>query len=425
MELEQLKKQIIQEGVAYFKLRSKMMPYVQFGNFVESLRRNENTALIESIQAGILTILEGYMEKEYGSDSMLKRIEDKIKSGKITADMINQLIENNDTGKIMELLYPFVIRSIDKMVVKDNPNALRRAEEVLTKAVDKISKLASEMKPIVGEGQEAGFLQNYASKFIVGPLVSSMNRPTGAGKQQAGKMQAQSVTPEEGNKSQFVRFVDESKREGIKEWGRPMEFKTVDGVPMTRVQWKDKKTQEWIPAEDLDTYNIINREEYNTVSFDSDEGTEDNVSLKERVASEEIDLAGEGRISDILTDINETLLDMGVDENMQKAVMAYYEKVVNMDKEELKRVQSRIQALKKGLERGYVIKQGGDVAKKEKDPNLDTPEKIEKAIEDAQKSALNMAPPKMTALGSEFGVKPADLKSTIAAVNAEMQKELA
>lgn len=117
------KEQMLAEGIQILRALHELKKYNQFKSFVESLKRPENTSLIESITTGITTVMEALGGQFSGSYGVTPE------STKISQDQLNRAATNKDA--LRELIFTQLIRYAD---VKSK--TLDQAEAIFTKMVE-------------------------------------------------------------------------------------------------------------------------------------------------------------------------------------------------------------------------------------------------------------------------------------------------
>lgn len=411
MEIEKLKKKLILEAHNHFVAVAKARPYVEFGNFVESLRRDDNKALIESIQKGVIAIIEGTFQNENDPGRALLK-----KADKITQDELNKLINDGNTQQLMGLLYPFIIQSIDQANFT-NPHL---AEKVFANSIDTLPEKIKELEPMVS-GTPGAFLYNYANKFITSAHIKNAKVPTKGIKGMNNVTKDEDVEQEEGNLSQYWEYRDESKRKGAKEYGKAIDFKNVEHegnlVPMVNIKWKGlknragnytvKPTTEWIPREEMQAYNLRDLELYNVDSLSSPvgEGT-----LEDTIASDKSNISENDTTTDILN-IMKNLIDEfnfgSDDENVKKALNEYFARTT-ADPKVAEDARVAIFRIKDYLAKGTFPMVSGTQTV---NPDYDTTEKLEKALASLEIIRANNEPPKIATLANRHGISVKKLQN--------------
>jgi len=406
MKIEELKKKLILEAHNHFVAVQKTKPYVEFGNFVESLRRDDNTALIESIQQGVFAIIEGEFQTENDPGRSLLR-----KAEGVTAEQLNKFIEEGNTQQLMGLLYPFIIQSIDKA----NFANINTADKVFGKSIDLLPSKIPEMIPMKS-GKPAAYLANFANKFITMRPIGMAKSP----KENINIEKDEDVIQEEGNTGQYWEYRDSSKRKGAKEYGKALEMKNVEHegemIPMVKIRWKGmrdlngkytiKPSVELIPRDDLQAYNLRDKEAYNVDSLDTPvgEGT-----LEDRVASDTDKFNDSDTTTDILKTMSDIVDELNVDENMKKALNKYFTNA-SSDPEKLKTAKAAQQQLDKYLKNGTFPMLSGT---KKVNPEYDSTEKLEKALDSVKAIISNNTPAKIKTIANEHGLGEKQLTTVL------------
>jgi hypothetical protein len=320
MEFEILKKKLILEAHNHFVAVSRARPYVEFGNFVESLRRDDNATLIESIQKGVLAIIEGEFQNENDPGRKLLR-----QAEEVTPEQLNQFIENNDVSQLAGLLYPFIIQTIDKA----NFANTNTADKVFAKAVGNLPDAIGGMKPMTS-GTPAAYLANYSNNFLTGPLIKDAKQPAERGQ----VTKSVDVNPEEGNTAQGWEYVDPEKRVGAKKYGKALDRKNVEEggtlVPKILIKWKGlkdkagkwkvKPMKEWVSEDEVRPYNITDQEVFSTDSISTPVG---DGTIEDTIGGSS-DFSDKDMTSDILKMMDSKVDALDADDNIKKAVKKFF-----------------------------------------------------------------------------------------------------
>lgn len=446
MKFEELKQQLILEAHDHFVAVAKARPYVEFGNFVESLRRDDNIALIESIQKGVLAIIEGAFQNENDPDrKLLKRAE------KVTPEQLNKFIEDKDVTQLTGLLYPFIIQTIDSRNIANTDTA----EKIFGKSLNALEHKIQSMQPMTS-GRPAAFLGNYANKFITGPIIKDVMRPT-----KYGQIQKEVVPAERGDQSQFWEFINEKERTPDKKFGKAIDTKidNATGNPMVQIRWKGAKGNEWIPESKLQTYNLKDNDQFalsldagsknvndnatlgDTIGSNPDFSDTDHVDvilkkiknildndIEESIAGKRVmvDMTGEDVIMVPVKDKNGNVerdangdaikvpkkvpKTVNIDDNAKAAVMEYFNGIYG-DREQLKRDRAEKDELLDALKKNEVPDKEG----------YNTMEDVKKGIDDITISINNNTPVKKGDLIKKYGINKKMLDKYINLVIDELK----
>lgn len=471
MKIEELKKKFILEAHNHFVTVDKTRPYVKFGNFVESLRRNDNIVLIESIQKGVLTIIEGAFQNE--QDPNYKLI-NHVKN--VSCEQLNQYIEDNNTSEIIGLLYPVIIAAIDRKDLHE-----RDATDIFSKVINNLDAAAKKLKPASKDSNTLQYLTNYVNKFILSGEMRNRNRPS-----KEGKIKLVNAFPEDNNPAQSWMYTDDAKKrlqaEGKsiigKEYGHVLNQKhsKVNGEDtlIVQIKWAGKKNSqvdqkssgevwavkpvtEWVPIDDLNTFNLSNQDTHaDAYDFDSTSGTNGESStagLTDTAVSEK-DFEGKDTLSELLIDIENIIRDGGpfpvVNENgkpilkkmvdkegnpvldrngnqvtrpkkveltkNEKTALLLYFRGQASDKGTRDNAASSKQNLERALADGkqpQLPKHGGP------NPKYDTPEKIKKGIRDYNQIIKKNTTNKKSRITKYFKIPPATFNNYIKLIYAK------
>jgi len=129
------KQKYLQEALQYTKAYRAIQPYLMFGNFVESLKRQENKSLIESIQSGIITILEEKVRDALKADTaLLKAVHEIYDSPEKILSAVKKA-GAGDYDDLLKILYPALMKHAN-YVHKGN---VSRADEYFSKLIDRVT----------------------------------------------------------------------------------------------------------------------------------------------------------------------------------------------------------------------------------------------------------------------------------------------
>jgi len=145
-----------------FSYYRQLKPYLQFKTFIESLKRDDNKLLLESINKGINVIIEGAFSNQYKSDKdFVKYIDPPSNS------IMRELANTNNYREIQKYIFGSIINLVDKKFpnIKDNDKAEEFYTRCISYAQDK--NLIKTYKPSTG-------LQHYVFEFIIKPVASML-----------------------------------------------------------------------------------------------------------------------------------------------------------------------------------------------------------------------------------------------------------
>jgi len=133
---------IVNEMVEYYKIYKKAQPYAEFSAFVESLKRTNNTALIENIQEGICVFVESVtsaLKKLQSSNPLVRNYLKWFVEGRqlfTTAEGKEKLKKalqdtSNEENKLMLLksIFPILAQQVDGKVKQHQVYEERGIEE--------------------------------------------------------------------------------------------------------------------------------------------------------------------------------------------------------------------------------------------------------------------------------------------------------
>ena len=140
-------------------------PYIQLTTFIESLSRDSNKLLIESINEGINVIIEGAFLDKYKSDSTLMRYQ-KIPS----LSILRNLVDSDKYDEIKNYIFMDIIQTVDSKYPNRSDDG--EAEALYSKCIEYLANHPNIIKSYNPQYP----LNNYVLKFIINPVITTIEK---------------------------------------------------------------------------------------------------------------------------------------------------------------------------------------------------------------------------------------------------------
>ncbi len=421
------------EGMKVWDAYQKAKPYLIFGNFVESLKRDENSALIESIQAGVMAVLEGKIYNSIDPDGSLMKHSQQVMSDPKKA---LAAASGKDKQGLQLIIYPMLARAAEDLAKGLSSNKVKKKSEaeisegditsgemiftkLLDAAFDKLNELdASYLEQALQEDPSAStisnFFWNFVTNFIVPPVRTSLRRkleknfvPNEGNVQGKYAMYTKEYTKEHGKKNASGNYLMPAEKQ----------FGTVvqDNGETLTIKWKGVKKPhtnkyvippftEEVPRADLDVYDMVDPSKFgdsDRLDLDTGDGDahEKTVDRNASVPGEEDITPTAERGSNIVNEVYNIIAELNLKPAVEDAMKAYIQGTMGYEGRSSAYMQAKnaVTNAQRDIESGRV-----------------DPEEGQKRLEEAKKEFKSMTGfGGVTGLAKEFGVSRDDINNAL------------
>ncbi len=387
------RKTFLLEGMKVWDAYQKAKPYLMFGNFIESLKREDNAALIESIQAGVMAVLEGKIYNSIDPDGSLMKHSQQIMSDPKKA---LAAASGKDKQGLQLIIYPMLANKAEDLAKGLSSNKVKKKAEseinegditsgemiftkLLNAAFDKLDQLdASYLEKALAENPSektiSNFFWNFVDNFVVPEVRTSLRR----------KLEKNFV-PNEGNvQGKYAMYTKEYKREhgeknksGNYDVAPEKQFGTVvqDNGETLTIKWKGVKKPhtnkfiiapftEEVPRADVDVYDMVDPSKFGDSSrLDLDQGDGDahekTVDTNASVPGEEDETPTAERGGKVVNAVYDIIKSLGLKEPVEKALEAYVQGTMSYDKAAYEQANTKLKNLRRDVANGRIDPEEG------------------------------------------------------------------
>lgn len=355
-------KKYIQEALEVARAYRKLEPYMKFGNFVESLKRNENTALIESIQSGVMVIIEEQLDVLSSVVKSSREMFNKPEKILTAAEKASK----GDYSEILKVVYPILVG----YARKKNPDNADEQDNYLSKLVERMID-SDKLKLINPEYfrnalERGGNVKDEFQKLIYNFVKNFIKRDTDRDIKQGydkNPLADNEWGPGDENRGRYVEFKDKSKATKGKEYGKIVGYRRDQGEIKAEIRWKGidgRKSLpiEAVPKEDLNAYDMVDTEKFGkrfgdqgaSDSSSDDEGTETSIFDKYEADS---DFDTE-RLSNISKEVENVINNLNIEDKGKQFLKLYIEQKENADPETVNLGTKKLEYIQKKVKEGKI-----------------------------------------------------------------------